>query len=630
MQKGVRLSILLVLFALSVFTAITLFAPSLLGRFYLRSGDVYLFPDLVGPDQMSLVGAGAATDWRQFSAGSSSRMAVLLTDADSAWLGLAHGLKAIGLPFIITDDPARALQHKVVMVYPILAGSVLAPDALQGLAAHVRNGGTLIGVNVLGGGLNPVFGFDSVRDSRDNMRVNFSSESALSAEFEAAEERQIRIALGSPSEKTLGTHEYLEPRYPPVATYANGAAAITARRYGSGYAYAIGFDPGLFLQKGHGYRLEGLAPAYVNAFEPTSDVILRLLTNIYRQGEASAVTAHTVPWNRQLSVSITHDIDYNRSLENAVEYARMERGLGVTGTYFIQTKYIRDWNDKVFFNQASLSDLRALVDLGMEVASHSVSHSKLFSKFPLGDGSESYPDYVPFVYSERQAFAGTVLGELRVSKFLLDQFSGAPRVRSFRAGHLENPFVLPQALAASGYRYDSTITANNAMTHLPYRLNHQRGMTSEVEVWEFPVTIEDEREPAFHLRLPESLAVADKLAAYGGHFVVLVHPNETGEKLESIGQLIEALQPRAWFGSIGEFGAWWEAREAVQIDVDAQPEKLRLSLSAPRAIAGLTLVLPDGVNLLNGQKHLARQQGNRLILEKFQGRLDLLFQERRP
>ena len=275
-----------------------------------------------------------------------------------------------------------------------------------------------------------------------------------------------------------------------------------------------------------------------------------------------------MPWNKSLSVNITHDIDYYASLANSVEYARVERAMGVTATYFIQTKYVRDWNDEIFFNGEGVEHLRALTNLGMEIASHSVSHSKVFSTFPLGTGDERYPDYVPYVYEERSTYAGTVMGELRVSKFLLDRFSGGEPVASFRAGYLENPFGLPQALEATGYAYDSTITANNVLSHLPFRLNYERGGDAQVAVWEFPVTIEDERLPSLPERLQSALDIAKNIGRYGGNFVLLTHPNVVGEKLAFQTTLIERLKPDAWFGSIGEIGAWWRARDAVQVDVE--------------------------------------------------------------
>src|SRR5262249_32637616 len=142
-------------------------------------------------------------------------------------------------------------------------------------------------------------------------------------------------------------------------------------------------------------------------------------------------------------------------IKNAVEYARIEQGYGLAGTYFIQTKYVRDWNDDIFFNRAGVEYLKQLRQLGMELGSHSVSHSAMFSRFPLGTGDERYPAYRPFVKERFVTVNGTVLGELRVSRFLLDSLLPGQRTVSFRPGHLQYPFSLPEALAATGYRFSS-------------------------------------------------------------------------------------------------------------------------------------------------------------------------------
>src|SRR5438067_6345648 len=50
-----------------------------------------------------------------------------------------------------------------------------------------------------------------------------------------------------------------------------------------------------------------------------------------------------------------------------------EKNQDVIGYYFIQTKYIRDYNDDNCFPP------QKLVKLGMEIGSHTVAHSRSFS-----------------------------------------------------------------------------------------------------------------------------------------------------------------------------------------------------------------------------------------------------------
>ena len=363
-----------------------------------------------------------------------------------------------------------------------------------------RNGGTLIGSCVLGGGLQEVFGFQDAVPSRKRFRLNMTG-----GVIDAADPREAWLPLGNAAGdgEAIGTYAYTNPREAPIATYEDGSAAIIHRQIGSGSAYALGIDLGALLLKGHNRRQEGLARSYANEFEPMLDVLLRLIGDIYRKAEDRAVFLRPVPDGKDLAVIMTHDVDYTRSIVNAVDYARLERSQGIAATYFIQTKYIKDWNDDIIIDEAGPGLLKELRNLGMELASHGVSHSLVFHDFPMGDGNESYPDYRPFVKDASTTYDGTILGELRVSRFLLEQLAEGPAVASFRPGHLSNPFALPQALEATGYSYSSSVTANVSLTHLPFQLNHDRDVTTEVPIFEFPVTIEDELCRALGDRLPK-------------------------------------------------------------------------------------------------------------------------------
>jgi hypothetical protein len=295
------------------------------------------------------------------------------------------------------------------------------------------------------------------------------------------------------------------------------------------------------------------------------DAWLRLLKSIYRAAEERAVTVGTVPFGKSLSVMLTHDVDFTESMRNAVDYAEYERSQGLTGTYFIQVKYIRDYNDDIFFNDEGVRHLRRLVELGMELGSHTIAHSRVFSRFPMGTGREAYPSYAPSVKDGLTALNASILGELRVSKFLIDHFSGQTVV-SFRPGELSNPIGLPEALVATGFRYSSTATANNSLTHLPYQLNYDRLTDSEVDIFEFPVTIEDEELPKLGDRLPEALEVARRISRYGGSMVVLIHPNILDHKLAFEKGFVEGVRPYAWFGSMEDsVDGGWRATESKSV-----------------------------------------------------------------
>ncbi|MBA2252550.1 MAG: hypothetical protein H0W13_07580 [Nitrospirales bacterium] len=590
---------------------------------------MYVFEGVSGPTEVTTVPPPRPTALTQYAKGTRSRLAVLLTDPSSAWLGLAHGLKAIGIPFVITQDYAEALTHQVVLVYPEISGVVLSPEALQALAAFPRSGGTLIGSQVLGGGLQEVFGFRQAIPSRQRFEVRFDPDAPGVSSFTDPSERALRLGDRNKNLKAFGSYGYTQSTG-PLAVYEDGTAAVTHKSHGKGQAYAIGIDLGFLLLKGYNNRGEEMTWSYDNRFDPTLDVWLRLLKVIYTAGQPESVTIGTVPFGKGLSVMLTHDVDFTHSMANAVSYAEYEKSQGLVGTYFIQTKYIRDFNDDIFFDNRGIIHLKKLAELGMEIGSHTVAHSKVFSQFPMGTGAEQYPTYTPFVKDRKATSNGTILGELRVSKFLLEYFSDHTLV-SFRPGELSNPVALPQALQAAGYRYSSSTTANNSLTHLPYQLNYDRFNGTEVDVFEFPVTVEDEELPKLGDRVPQAVELAHKISRYGGSFVVLIHPNILDHKLEFEKRFVEAVKSFAWFGSVSQFGHWWSARNEVAADVSREGDSYILTLQVPNPMAGLTIQVPGGWTLEEPSASLpsAEQVGQTVTLRDAHGTIVLRFSKTR-
>ena len=587
------------------------------------SQDVVRFPGAHGPRHSSVVATAEFTSWRVYAGHSTSSLAILLTARHSNWLGIAHGLKSIGVPFIITRDYKAALTHRVVLVYPHLYGSVLAQAAIKALQAFPRAGGTLITSGAAGAGLNNVFGIGRVEASRSETQLTFSA-SAL-APHGGARFRTLQFSGPPSTGNAMGVYRYLQPLQTPLARFDDGAAAIVRRRYRSGgVAYAIGLDLGYLMLRGYGDHAQGTNPHYDDHFDPVIDGLLRFIKAVYTRGEPLAVTFWTAPDNEPLSVVLTHDVDFAGSVPNMRAYAELEYRNHVSATYFMQTKYIKDWEDRAFFDDAAVKDLHFISDLGMNLGSHSVAHAPNFNHFPIGTGREHYPSYLPFVASKTTTYNASVLGELRVSRFLLHHFFPQQSVRAFRAGYLLKPVVLPQALAAAGYRYDSSATADESLTHLPFQLNFNRGYHQEVPVFEFPITLEDQVKPSMLAYYPHALTLARELGQYGALCLVLIHPNITGEKYAFEHRFLHALRGHAWIGSLGRFGHWWRARNDASVTVTSAVGHARVTLTLPVAIRGLTLSVPPGW-VLAGSPTGVQQFGQRVVLPREQGPLLLRF-----
>jgi peptidoglycan/xylan/chitin deacetylase (PgdA/CDA1 family) len=463
---------------------------------------------------------------------------------------------------------------------------------IQQLAAHPRQGGTLIACGIIGGGLEEVFGIQEASESRSASSLLFHGEPWLLQGGTPNRNWTIPLRHPAGADPPIGVTRYRPSSAATLASYEDGVAGIVQRPIGSGWAMAVGVDIGYLLWRGHTLRAEGFSGSFNNRFTPATDALLLLLEAVYRRGEPYAVTLDPTPNGRTMTVLLTHDVDAQTSMRNALTFAKEEQARGVRGTFFIQTKYIRDFNDEVFLTDQWIADMKALAAMGMEIGSHTVAHSKVFDQFPIGTGTEQYPDYRPIVTGRLSARGATVLGELRVSKFLLETLAPGVTVRSFRAGELAYPLGLPQALVAAGYHYNSTATANTALTHLPYRLMKDRMDLVEIDQYEFPVAVEDEALPPLGERLPDALKLAEQMSRYGGVLTVLIHPNILDHKLRFEVGLIEALKATAWIGALDEFGAWWRRRDHVEVDVLETNDGLHLRLTAQEPVSGLTVLLP--------------------------------------
>jgi hypothetical protein len=583
-----------------------------------RKSEIFEAPKVVGPDSKSVFPEHVSTTFQNYSGGSSSRMAIYVTDSACSWLGIAHGLKAIGVPFIVTGDINEALKHRVVMVYPVISGAALSPEKLQMLAAFPRNGGTIIGVNVLGA-LNEVFGFEEPVPSKQHFEIFMRSDSSeLTNEFTDEREQHISIGNKKKFKETIGTYSYSKPALTPLAVYEDKSAAITQRYYEKGKAFAIGFDIGYLILKGHNNRHEEFNRSEVNGFEPTIDVLLRFIRNIYLSGENDAITLQSVPYNKNLSVVLTHNINTPKSLEKALLLAEDERLLGLHSTYFIQVKYIRDMQPFIFKSENDFKGLVQLQKDGMDLASLSVAGSPMFDQFEQGTGTEQYPAYRPYVMAYEKTYGGTVYGEMRVSKFLIEHYVPAVNVASFRSGYLYVPFTYPQTMVATGYRYSSSISANSSLTHFPFQMNNNREYDNELDVFAFPVTEDDEFPPFSFERLQPAIDLARKIGRYGGCFVGQVHPGALGRRIEK--EFVQALKDEAWFGSLKDFGDWWAARNEVTADVVREGGKRIVVLEVPRRMEGLSVMLPirsTPVSVENGGRYF--NDGKLIIFEIAEG-----------
>ena len=171
--------------------------------------------------------------------------------------------------------------------------------------------------------------------------------------------------------------------------------------------------------------------------------------------------------------------------------------------------------------------------------------------------------------------------------------------------------------------------ANVSLSHLPFRLNYNRDINSEVDIYKFPITVEDELQPELGGRLDEAITLAHKIRRSGGIFAVLIHPNILGHKLEFQSGFVKAMKPYAWFGSLSQFGKWWSVRDQLSMDVDNTGKNKRLIIDVPDAVNGLVVNIPESWRLLTTipESLELTQKGSAVIMGNIQGKVELVFKK---
>jgi hypothetical protein len=505
-------------------------------------------------------------------------------------LALVHSLKEMGIPFFFTRDLGQALKHRLVILYPSVDSHTLTEGQTEQLTAFVRQGGSIFAQNVFWGGLRDLFGFKEFQPSRKRYHLAFAGNDPVLKYLNRPEERETRLGSESYPE-IFWTNGYIPDKNAAVlAHFDDGSAALLANTLGKGRVYLLGLslvDVVLRSQDNRDFEAER---HYVNAFEPGADVWLLILRAWYETYANDWVRLTTMPKGERSVLLLSHDVDWENSFAPGLDFERIEKANQAKSTFFIQTKYVDDANSKAFFFEPNLSILRELKAAGSSLGSHSIIHSRGFNKFELGTGQETYAQYHPLGTGFDTASGATVFGEVRVSKELLDGEIPGQNTIFFRAGHLRVPESLPEALERSGYQFDSSFTADDVLSNFPYALPLGLGFDEDTQLYEFPVTIEDEEAPGFAKRVPQALQVILANAENEAVNVLLVHSNESTQKAAAEQELLRQLPNDIGKMDMLSFAEFWRARDRLKWSMTPTSSRTEVTLQVnpEESVTGLT------------------------------------------
>jgi hypothetical protein len=182
---------------------------------------MHVFSGVRGPKSKAKVVGPSRANIAEFDRGGPHRLAILVTDPQSGWLGLVRGFRSHGVPVTVTQNPAKALRHRVALVYPIVSGRVLDGAQIRALAAHVRAGGTVLAFNLAGGGLDELFGVGAGAESNIRTRLRWT--------MPAGEPRTDELAVSSARETRIATFGYAPTTARVLARFEEGATATACR-----------------------------------------------------------------------------------------------------------------------------------------------------------------------------------------------------------------------------------------------------------------------------------------------------------------------------------------------------------------------------------------------------------------
>lgn len=547
-------------------------------------------------------------------------------------LALRRIAESQGLPHRFIDSPEELGGYPLAVLAEAPSNKDLDPRWTEALYAYVEEGGALLAPGRPGSELYPLLGIRDLSSKRTRTRLEFSGSDPALAYVDHPRERVLSLGNGertvypeviwSHGAESDGSGEVL-------ARFEDGSAALTRNYYGRGTVYFLGVslaETVLLPQSGGDYEAQR---EFVNAVEPSADAILLIVKAMYEEYVPRAAYLSPIPRARPTALVLTHDVDAQSSFLDSLKFAALAEEFGARSTFFINTKYFKDSMDIGYYLiPENLRAVRELARRGHEIASHTVAHSKEFDRAPLGDPGVRFADYRP----DKRI---TVHGEARVSKELLDRDVKGQDTVSFRSGYLAFPESLIPTLQAAGYRYDSSFSANDALTTFPYfALPLRKPGAEQSEVLEIPVTLDDALGFLTKARVEEAESrwreVVKAHADNESVTVLLVHPSDTrGEtyKLKAQRSVMEyARSLDAWMGCLKDFGDFWTARagtEIASVQADGRSLEIRLSVPSSQLHPWIGIAVPkaaryDSVRVLDSSgsplPFRARVSGGKLFL----------------
>ncbi|NTU41516.1 MAG: hypothetical protein HGA78_00370 [Nitrospirales bacterium] len=513
---------------------------------------------------------------------------------------LEHALKVAGMPYVVTTDPNTAVGYGVIVTSSYVASGTFSKAERTLLSGYVGSGGVLVSAKMKASGLYPVFGISGGTSKTDRCSMTWAVGSGDPTLHWFDDPNERTISLGKKGTIIFSSQSYALTGASPLAFFDDGSVAVTKSRYGSGYAYALGFSYTDLILRNQLDRDYSAERSYSNGFEPTSDTVILFLRAVYESHIPTAVFKHTSPGESRAFLIMTHDVDSTSAMNLMNDFADMEHERGISASYNITTHYFRDCLTRDYYTPG-IGKIMNLLAGNHRVGSHSVGHFPDWINetiIPEGTPGNTRETYLPcYDCVNKRTVDATVYGELEVSRQILDRDTGAAVV-AFRAGHLYFNDKQFNVMDALGYLYDSSWSANDVLTNFPFSGLYNRSYSGTISrVYEIPMTISDGTITVdnYHQIVAGWLDIINRNAANSAPTVLLIHPNRAF-KVIAEEELLNIIPEGIAVGSLEDFGDYWRRRDSLRFTTSLIGNALTIAI-ADNAVpldGRVSLVIRDG------------------------------------
>jgi peptidoglycan/xylan/chitin deacetylase (PgdA/CDA1 family) len=521
-----------------------------------------------------------------------------------------HMSEVAGMPYIITKNTSEAIGFPFILVTSPLKPETLTLAEIDLITDYVSSGGILIAPFISNEHFFNLFGISNSisLSTRYWLRWNTTSSYAEMQWINEDLEKELPLA-DSEYYRSIYTRGYSITQANVLAAFEDNSAAITLNNFGTGKAYALGFELKDVVLRNLMNKDYNAHRTYSNGFEPTTDMFLLFLRAVYTSNQPVAIYKHTSPAASTSALLITHDVDSETGIDSMYYFSDWEANRGIKAHYFVTTRYFSDALMGNFYNEAAIPKFLAVKANGHSFGSHSVGHFPDFADrtlFPEGETGNTPQSYQPR-NNGTYTIGGSVTGELEVSRSILNADLAA-NVRSFRAGHLAFNLNLINVMERIHYAFNSSQSANDVLTNFPYRQRTGSAFSGiPTNVYEMPMTISDASKA---LSLTEEtideaaanwLQVVEKNNNNNAPTVLLIHPNRS-YKVKALEKLIDALPNTVKPMAFDDFGDYWLQRRDLDFDYAVSQNNLQIHLLTNDSISADQSLIIKGGKQLNAIK----------------------------